>query len=161
MKIIKGQEIIEDNWVHVGDDDELPEGKVIVSLARWLQDRESLIARGNKELGVSLNPDHFAEDIADDLEHFALVALDFPTFRDGRGYSTAYVLRNKYNYTGELRATGDVLRDQLFYLYRCGFDAFEMRADRSIEDALKAFEDFSIVYQPGADEPLPLWRRRT
>ncbi len=160
MKIIKGQEIVEDTWTHVGDDEELPEGQVIVSLARWRQDRDSLIARGNSGLGVALDPDHHAEDIADDLEHFSVVSLDFPVFRDGRAYSTARLLRDRYDYKGELRATGDVLRDQLFYMHRCGFDAFEVRPDRSIEDALKAFDEFTVVYQPGTDEPLPLWRRR-
>jgi uncharacterized protein (DUF934 family) len=161
MKIIKGQEIVEDTWTHVDDDEDLPEGQVIVSLARWQQDRESLIARSNSGLGVALDPDHHAEDIANDLAHFSLVALDFPVFRDGRAYSTARLLRDRYDFKGELRATGDVLRDQIFYMHRCGFDAFEVRADRSIEDALKAFEEFSVVYQPGTDEPLPLWRRRT
>ncbi len=160
MKIIKGQEIVEDMWTHVGDDEDLPEGQVIISLARWQQTRDSLIARSNSGLGVALDPEHHAEDIADDLEYFSVVALDFPVFRDGRAYSTARLLRDRYDFKGELRATGDVLRDQLFYMYRCGFDAFEVRPDRSIEDALKAFEEFTVVYQPGTDEPLPLWRRR-
>ena len=161
MKIIKGQEIVEDTWTHVADEDDFPEGQVIVSLARWQQDREALIARGNSGLGVALDPEHHAEDIADDLEHFALVSLDFPVFRDGRAYSTARLLRDRYEYTGEVRATGDVLRDQLFYMYRCGFDAFEVRADRSIEDALKAFDEFSVVYQNSVEQPIPLWRRRS
>ena len=161
MKIIKGQEIVEDAWTHVADEDDLPEGQVIVSLARWQQDRDALIARSNSGLGVALDPDHHAEDIADDLEHFAVVALDFPVFRDGRAYSTARRLRDRYDYKGEIRATGDVLRDQIFYMYRCGFDAFEVRADRSIEDALKAFDEFTVLYQPATDEELPLWRRRS
>ena len=161
MKIIKGQEIVEDAWTHVADEDDLPEGQVIVSLARWQQDRDALIARSNSGLGVALDPDHHAEDIADDLEHFAVVALDFPVFRDGRAYSTARLLRDRYDYKGEIRATGDVLRDQIFYMYRCGFDAFEVRADRSIEDALKAFDEFTVLYQPATDEELPLWRRRS
>jgi len=161
MKIIKGQEIIEDSWTRVADEDDLPEGQVIVSLARWQQDRESLLSRGNSGLGVALDADHHAEDIADDLEHFDVVALNFPVFRDGRAYSVARLLRDRYDYKGEVRATGDVLRDQLFYMYRCGFDAFEVRADRSVEDALKAFDEFSVVYQPSVEEPLPLWRRRS
>jgi uncharacterized protein (DUF934 family) len=161
MKIIKGQEIIEDSWTRVADEDDLPEGQVIVSLARWQQDRESLLSRGNSGLGVALDADHHAEDIADDLEHFDVVALNFPVFRDGRAYSVARLLRDRYAYKGEVRATGDVLRDQLFYMHRCGFDAFEVRADRSVEDALKAFDEFSVVYQPSVEEPLPLWRRRS
>jgi uncharacterized protein (DUF934 family) len=162
MKIIKGQEIVEDSWTHVADEDDLPEGQVIVSLARWQQDRESLLSRGgNSGLGIALDANHHAEDIADDLEHFDVVSLNFPVFRDGRAYSVARLLRDRYDYKGEVRATGDVLRDQLFYMYRCGFDAFEVRADRSVEDALKAFDEFSVVYQPSVEEPLPLWRRRS
>jgi uncharacterized protein (DUF934 family) len=160
MRIIKGQEIVEDQWVHVEDEQPLPEGDVIISLARWQAEKDTLIGRNQGGLGVRVSPDYHAEDIADDLEHFDVVALDFPVFRDGRAYSTARLLRDRYNYEGEIRATGDVLRDQLFYMFRCGFDAFEVRADRSIDDAIKAFSEMTVTYQPATDEPLPLWRRR-
>jgi uncharacterized protein (DUF934 family) len=160
MRIIKGQEIVEDQWVHVEDEQPLPEGDVIISLARWQTEKDTLIGRNQGGLGVRVSPDYHAEDIADDLEHFDVVALDFPVFRDGRAYSTARLLRDRYNYEGEIRATGDVLRDQLFYMFRCGFDAFEVRADRSIDDAIKAFSEMTVTYQPATDEPLPLWRRR-
>jgi uncharacterized protein (DUF934 family) len=160
MRIIKGQEIVEDQWVHVEDEQPLPEGDVIISLARWQAEKDTLISRNQGGLGVRVSPDYHAEDIADDLEHFDVVALDFPVFRDGRAYSTARLLRDRYNYEGEIRATGDVLRDQLFYMFRCGFDAFEVRADRSIDDAIKAFSEMTVTYQPATDEPLPLWRRR-
>ena len=160
MRIIKGQEIVEDQWVHVEDEQPLPEGDVIISLARWQAEKDTLIGRNQGGLGVRVSPDYHAEDIADDLEHFDVVALDFPVFRDGRAYSTARLLRDRYNYEGEIRATGDVLRDQLFYMFRCGFDAFEVRADRSIDDASKAFSEMTVTYQPATDEPLPLWRRR-
>lgn len=160
MRIIKGQEIVEDQWVHVEDEQPLPEGDVIISLARWQAEKDTLIGRNQGGLGVRVSPDYNAEDIADDLEHFDVVALDFPVFRDGRAYSTARLLRDRYKYEGEIRATGDVLRDQLFYMFRCGFDAFEVRADRSIDDAIKAFSEMTVTYQPATDEPLPLWRRR-
>ena len=160
MRIIKGQEIVEDQWVHVEDEQPLPEGDVIISLARWQAEKDTLIGRNQGGLGVRVSPDYHVEDIADDLEHFDVVALDFPVFRDGRAYSTARLLRDRYNYEGEIRATGDVLRDQLFYMFRCGFDAFEVRADRSIDDAIKAFSEMTVTYQPATDEPLPLWRRR-
>jgi uncharacterized protein (DUF934 family) len=160
MRIIKGQEIVEDQWVHVEDEQPLPEGDVIISLARWQAEKDTLIGRNQGGLGVRVSPDYHAEDIADDLEHFDVVALDFPVFRDGRAYSTARLLRDRYNYEGEIRATGDVLRDQLFYMFRCGFDAFEVRADGSIDDAIKAFSEMTVTYQPATDEPLPLWRRR-
>ncbi|MBI1179999.1 MAG: DUF934 domain-containing protein [Alphaproteobacteria bacterium] len=160
MQIIKKRRIVEDDWHHVEDGAELPEGKVIVSLSRWQSDRETLIGRRNSGLGIRLASNEHADDIAPDLEHFELVALNFPTFRDGRAYTTARLLRERHGYQGELRATGDVLRDQIFFMHRCGFDAFEVRADRSIDEALKAFDDFSVTYQPAADEKQPLWRRR-
>ena len=161
MKIIKGREIVDNEWARVADEDDLPDGKIIVSIDRWQADRDVLMGRKNSGLGVELSSDHHAEDIADDLEHFEVIALNFPVFRDGRPYSTARLLREQYGYTGELRATGDVLRDQIFFMHRCGFDAYEIREDRSIEDALEAFDEFSVTYQNAADEPLPLWRRRS
>ncbi len=88
-----------------------------------------------------------------------MIAIEFPIYRDGRGYSQARILRDRYSYEGELRAVGDVLKDQMFYLHRVGFNAFEVRADRSIEDALKSLKDFSVTYQPAVDNPLPLRRR--
>ena len=88
-----------------------------------------------------------------------MIAVDFPKFADGRGYSIAYNLRARLGYSGELRAIGDVLRDQMFYMQRVGFDAFAPRADRSIEDALKGLSDFSEKYQTSWDEKLPLFRR--
>lgn len=160
MRIIKQRQIVEDDWQHVEDGADLPEGKIIVSLERWKAEREALIGRRNSGLGIRLASNQHAEEIADDLEYFETVALNFPIFRDGRAYTTARLLREQYGYKGELRATGDVLRDQIFYMHRCGFDAFEVRADRSVDDAIKAFDDFSVLYQPAADEHQPLWRRR-
>nr|WP_310638858.1 DUF934 domain-containing protein [Burkholderia gladioli] len=86
--------------------------------------------------------------------------MDFPRFGDGRGYSTAHLLRNRHGWTGELRAIGDVLRDQLNYMSRCGFDAFAVRADRDPHDALNAFTEFSERYQGAVDDAVPLFRRR-
>ena len=100
------------------------------------------------------------EEIADQLQHFQVIALNFPAFTDGRHYSTAYLLRTRYGYRGEVRAIGDVLRDQLFALRRVGFDAFALRADKDPQDALQSFADFAEVYQASADQPLPLFRRR-
>jgi uncharacterized protein (DUF934 family) len=98
--------------------------------------------------------------IAGDLENFALIAVNFAHFVDGRGYSIARLLRGRYHWCGELRATGDVLRDQLFYLSRCGFDSFALRADQNPQTALTAFEDFSEAYQSSVERPQPLFRRR-
>ena len=95
----------------------------------------------------------------EDIKKFTVIAVDFPKFSDGRGYSIAFNLRARLGYTGELRAIGDVLRDQLFYMQRVGFDAFAPRPDRKIEDALKGLSDFSEVYQTSFDPKLPLFRR--
>jgi uncharacterized protein (DUF934 family) len=90
---------------------------------------------------------------------FSVIAVDFPRFGDGRGYSLAYHLRTRLNYHGELRAIGDVLRDQLFYMQRVGFDSFAPRADKDIHEALKGLSDFSLNYQASVDQPSPLFRR--
>ncbi|MBC7414815.1 MAG: DUF934 domain-containing protein, partial [Herminiimonas sp.] len=99
------------------------------------------------------------ESLKDDLHHFIVIAIDFPKFTDGRGYSIAYNLRARLGYQGEVRAIGDVLRDQLFYMSRVGFDAFATREDRSIEDALKGLTDFSEAYQTSWDQKTPLFKR--
>ncbi len=164
MKIIKNKTIVEDDW-HVLrlDEHETAEnvtvetGKIIVPLKVWQIQRDSLQQRS--DLGVWLGSAERPEELKDDLQKFAVIAVDFPRFADGRGYSIAYNLRVHLGYTGELRAIGDVLRDQLFYMQRVGFDAFAPRPDRNIEDAFKGFSDFSDVYQISYDQKLPLFRR--
>lgn len=90
-----------------------------------------------------------------------LIALDFPAFKDGRCYSHARLLRERYDYQGELRAVGDVLRDQLFFMKRCGIDSFQLRSDKDMEDALNAFNDFSVKYQTAADGAPPIYDVRS
>ena len=109
---------------------------------------------------VWLAPDEDPAALAGDAARLPVIAIDFPQFTDGRGYSHARLLRERYGYTGEIRAIGDVLRDQLFFMQRCGFDAFAVRPDRDPYDALKGLSDFSVTYQTGVDQPLPLFRRR-
>lgn len=158
-QIIKDRAIVEDGWVHVDADAEsLPEGDVIVPLALWESRREDLLSR-NGGLGVRLAPEEHPSLISDDLAHFKVVALDFPAFKDGRAFSHARLLRERYGFKGELRAVGDVARDQLYFMERCGFNAYEIKAGRSIEDALEAFKDFSGAYQPAADDPRPVFLR--
>lgn len=158
--IILDGAVAEDHWLHLADDATLPEtGDIIVSLNRWQTERDALLSH-NGHLGLLIAGDTVLDDIVPDLNHFALIALSFPAFKDGRCYSHARLLRERHNYTGELRAVGDVLRDQLFYLTRCGINALEIRADRDIEDALNAFNDFTVKYQPACDEAEPLYRRR-
>lgn len=162
--IIKGREIVADDWTVLRLEDGLPaeaavvpEGKIIVPLTVWLAQRASLASRA--QLGVWIASDERPEVLKGELDKFAVVAVDFPKFTDGRGYSIAYNLRMRLGYTGELRAIGDVLRDQLFQMQRTGFDAFATRQDRSIHDALKGLTDFSEVYQASVDQKAPLFRR--
>jgi uncharacterized protein (DUF934 family) len=135
------------------------EGDVIVPLALWQCERAALLAR-NGRLGLRLDSSEGPEAIVEDLAHFDVIAVNFPKVTDGRGYSTARLLRDRYGYQGEIRAVGDVQRDQLLYLSRCGFDAFALKERRDPQAALAAFSEFSEAYQESVDRPLPLFRRR-
>jgi len=152
MPLIKHGALAEDPWQFAAEDAALPEsGPVAVSRARWQREKAALTARGTP-LGLWLTSADQAEDIAADLAAFDLIALEFPTFQDGRPYSTARLLRERYGYEGELRAIGDVSRDQFLFMYRCGFDAFEVSAGGALEDWLRAVSEISIWYQP-TDDP--------
>lgn len=164
MQIIKNKAVVSDDWTILRlKENETPEnvsiaaGKIIVPLKVWQAQRAAL--QGRADLGVWLASDERPEDLKDDVEKFAVIAVDFPRFADGRGYSIAYNLRARLGYTGELRAIGDVLRDQMFYMQRVGFDAFAPRPDRDIHDALKGLSDFSEAYQTSVDQKFPLFRR--
>jgi uncharacterized protein (DUF934 family) len=137
----------------------LPEGALAVALAVWKVRREELLARSTP-VGVRLETADDPAEIAADLPRIALVAVHFPKFADGRGYSIAYLLRRRLGYTGELRATGDVQRDQIFYLARSGFDAFQLKDGRDPQAALSALQDFSVTYQSAADGRAPRFRRQ-
>ncbi|WPC03286.1 DUF934 domain-containing protein [Pseudomonas sp. MBLB4123] len=163
QRIIKNGQVVDESWHLLPKDvsfDELPNcDDVIVPLGLWVDHAPALKARDGG-LGVWLEAGEEIEEIADQLDNFQVIALNFPSFTDGRHCSTAYLLRTRYGYKGEVRAIGDVLRDQLFALKRCGFDAFALREDKDPQDALKAFDEFSEVYQASSDQPLPLFRRR-
>lgn len=138
-------------------------GKIIVPFPIWLARKDELAARlAAGELGVWLESFELIEDLAasiPDLNAFPVIAANFPRFADGRCFSIASLLRTRYGFKNEIRAIGDVQRDQLYYMRRCGFDAFAVRADRSIEEALESLRDFSEPYQGAVDDPLPVWRR--
>jgi uncharacterized protein (DUF934 family) len=161
-QLIKDRAIVDDRWTLIRDVELFaavpPDAAVIVPLAFWRRERNALVARGN--VGVWLAPADDPAALAEDVGHLPLIAIDFPQFTDGRGYSIGRLLREKYRYTGELRAIGDILRDQLFYLHACGFSAFAIRADRDLTEALKSLADFSDNYQATVDRPVPLFRRR-
>lgn len=160
MRVIKDEVIIEDNWRLIADDENLPqEGDIIVSYARWQEARDVLTSRSGK-LGVAINGDVKPSVLAEDLPRFALIALEFPKFVDGRCFSHARLLRERYHYAGELRAIGDVWRDQLFHMRRCGIDSFAVREDKDMEDAIKAFSEFTVKYQPAADGAPPIYHLR-
>jgi uncharacterized protein (DUF934 family) len=159
MQIIKDREIVEDNWLHLDDDAELAAGNITVSLLRW-QEQHDLLAKHEGGLGIRLSGDDPLEEIVPDLAHFSLIVLLFPAFTDGRCYSFARLLRDRYDYKGEIRAQGDVLYDQLFYMSQCGINSFELANPNRLTNAIKAFDDFSESYQTTALRPEPLYRRR-
>ena len=168
MKIIRDGAIVDDDWSRVDDAAPLPaSGKVIVSYARWQAEKDALRERGN--LGVVLTPTLDLGELGPDLRAFTLVAVPFNFIQpkpeggrtfDGRGYSQARMLRDRYAYTGEVRAVGDVFRDAMFYMHRCGVNAFELKDGQDLAEALKGLRDFSFGYQGAADDPTPIFRRR-
>lgn len=156
-KIIKDLAVVEDNTqVLLEVEGELPAGPVLVPLNYWQENKDALLARG--DFGVVLNSDEPAALIADDVDQLELIGVNFPAFADGRGFSYARDLRTRYNYKGELRAVGDVFRDQLSFLKRCGFNSMAI-TDANVEDALNSLEDFKDPYQISADTDQALFRR--
>ena len=151
MALIRDGALVEDAFAYLDDEADLPkDGAVIVSLERWQTDREHLLQRSDP-IGVLLKSDQFPDDIGEGLERLAVISLEFPAFRDGRAYSYARLLREKFAYRGELRAVGEVLLEQLHFMVRTGFDAFEIESDDPLGDFEVAAGDFSVWYQPTAD----------
>jgi uncharacterized protein (DUF934 family) len=163
--LIKNRRVINDSWQRLerradGTLPRLPElGEFFVPLPFWLARRAELSERPGR-LGLWLDSHEAPEDVAADLGRFAAIAVHFPKFQDGRGFSIARLLRERFGYKGELRAVGHITRDHLFYMEGCGFDAFELREGEDATEALAAFEAFSEAYQASATRPLPLFRRR-
>jgi uncharacterized protein (DUF934 family) len=137
----------------------LPDGDVIFPLAVWQARKDEIVSRPT--IGLLLQPADRVEDVAGDLASFNLIAVNFPKFVDGRGYSTAALLRQRYGYTGELRAVGDVLHDQLFFMRRVGFDSYALKDGKSLDYAIAAgFKPFTEAYQGATDQAQPYFRRR-
>lgn len=163
-EIIKDRVVVNDDWSVLRPEQDcapesvqVPSGKTIVPLAIWQAQRSKLRVR--TDIGVWIASNERQEVLKDDLSKLPLIAVDFPKFADGRGYSIAFNLRTRLGYEGELRAIGDVLRDQLFYMQRVGFNSFATRPDRNIHDALKGLTDFSDAYQTSWDQKTPLFKR--
>ena len=160
MPLLKGTEPVADPWTPVSDVAELPEsGPAIVPLELWETERARLLGR-NQPLGLRLKNDQDPTRVAGDLAHFDLVALEFPKFSDGRAYSQATLLRERYGFTGELRAVGQVKRDQAQFMRRCGFDSFEVADEAEAAAWAEALRRYDVAYQPApvGPEPIP-WRR--
>ncbi|MBC8338878.1 MAG: DUF934 domain-containing protein [Alphaproteobacteria bacterium] len=160
MPLLKDGKLIEDPWTHIPDEVAVPaSGPVIVGLKRWREERDSLCKRKDP-VGVRLKSNHTAGDVADDLEHLGVVALAFPAFTDGRAYTNARRLRERYGYKGEIRAIGDALRDQYLFMQRCGFDALEVRENETEKNWQEATNAITVYYQPAADGGKTALQRR-
>lgn len=161
-KIIKNGEVVSDNWIiitnkEIGSIAELPEGDLLLPLSIWENLHDQLTDR---KTGIWLNSDESPTDIKSVCQQLPVIGINFPVFTDGRGYSIAHILRAQYGYKGELRAIGDVLIDQLFFMKRCGFNSFSMRADQKLDIAIEHLGDFTISYQAAIDKNEPLFQSR-
>ncbi len=143
MQVIKNKQLIENHWTYLDDDTALISGDICVSLARWQREKNALIAQGGN-LGVRLTPADEASALIDDLPKLALIELAVTDFADGRSFSQAYLLRNRYGYQGEIRAVGNYLADQAFYFSRVGVNAF---ASEHLAQTQNTLNDFTVFYQ--------------
>jgi uncharacterized protein (DUF934 family) len=156
MPLIKDGKVVKDSWAEVAPGAPLPDADaLLVPYETWKDHREALMKR-NGRLGVRLAADQPPQLIAGDLDRLDLVALEFPTFRDGRAYSYARLLRERYGFKKELRAVGDVLRDQFRFMHRCGFDAYAVADEKQAAAWARALSEISVVYQPSTDRRRPI-----
>lgn len=164
--LIKNGQIIDNTWQYLGLPEEqtaaqvtLPAtGDFLFAPALWQAHKNEIISR-YKRIGLWLEPSDTLEALVPDLHYFQVIAVNFPKFVDGRGYSTARLLRERFHYEGEIRAVGDILQDQLFFMSRVGFDAFALKEGKDPSQALKALHTFKNPYQGAVDNPFPLFRR--
>jgi uncharacterized protein (DUF934 family) len=160
MPLVKNGKIATDTFVHVADDAELPDdGAMLVSAARFLENPEAILRRPGKS-GVIWPNNRDVDDLVPYLDRLAVVGLVFPTFRDGRAYSQARLLRERHGFKGELRATGQVLRDQFMFMLRAGFDAFEVKKEADAEAFANTAKRYSVFYQPTGDGRLTALHQR-
>jgi uncharacterized protein (DUF934 family) len=160
MPLVKHGRIATDSFVHVADGAELPgDGAVLVTAARFLEDPEALLRRAGK-LGVIWPNNRDVDDLVPWLDRLAVIALLFPTFRDGRAYSQARLLRERHGYDGELRAAGQVLREQFVFMLRAGFDAFEVKKQSDADAFADTAKRYSVFYQPTGDGRVTALHRR-
>ena len=161
MPLVKNGRITGDLFVHIAEGTDLPgDGAILVPAARFLEDPEAVLKHAGK-VGVIWPNNRDLDDLVPYLDRIALVALVFPSFRDGRAYSQARLLRERHGYEGELRATGQVLRDQFVFMLRAGFDAFDVKKQADAEAFGEASRRYSVFYQPTGDGRLSALHRRT
>lgn len=164
-KLIKDGVIVDNTWTLLAKAEvdaaavEVPAGQVLIPVTVWLAQKEQL--QNRTDIGVWFDSDDAAELIGEDANRFAVIGVSFPLFMDGRSFSTARLLRERYGFTGELRAVGNFIRDQLCYLRRCGVNAFAFsNPEANLDEAVKSLSDLQEYYQAAVDQPLPLFRRR-
>lgn len=159
-QILKDTEVVSDNWIVLDESAEsLPTGDILLSYEQW-QNFADQLSNHSGSLGVWLEGHAEIEQIIEPLLDLPLIAINFPKFADGRGFSSARLIRERYNYSGELRAIGGFIRDQLYLLKRCGFNAFQFSDENELSDAAESLKDFSENYQVSVDQKKPLFRRR-
>ena len=151
--LIKHGRVVDDSWLPADPENSEPAPRQVLTLMQWLQLADKV------GTAVQLEPGEEPDVLVENLQQIELIVINFPVFTDGRGFSYARQLREQ-GYVGELRAAGHFIRDQLAYLRRCGFDAFQMADDSDLDAALQSFDDFTEFYQASVDQPLPLFRRR-
>ena len=159
-QILKDTQVVSDNWILLDENaDNIPNGDILLSFEQWQNFAEQL-SNHSGSIGVWLEGHAEIEQIIEPLLNLPLIAINFPKFADGRGFSTARLIRERYNYSGELRAIGGFIRDQLYLLKRCGFNAFQFSDENELSDAAESLKDFSENYQVSVDQENPLFRRR-
>ena len=160
MALIRQGRLAPNEWTLATKAAEIsPLGPLYVTPELWAEERDGLLQSG-RPLGLWLRSEQSPQDIAEDVRHFGSIALEFPKFTDGRAYSSARILRERLGFKGEIRAVGQVLRDQLLFMQRCGFDAYELAKDQDVEEWLEALQEFSIWYQSAADSRISAARLR-
>jgi uncharacterized protein (DUF934 family) len=160
MRLVKGGQVVEDKFVRVLDDSAVPDDvPALLPAARFLADSAELSSRA-APIGVLWPNNRKVSELAPYLDRLALVALSFPTFRDGRAYSQARQLRERYGFRGEVRATGDILQDEFLFLVRVGFDALEVKKESDVQTFAQALKRYSVFYQPAADGHASAFRQR-
>lgn len=157
MPLIKNRQVVTDSY-QLAETAPLPDGDVLLPFELF-QSLESQLVGRNGGLAVKLTPDQDWEQLLPHLDRIHALVLVFPKFSDGRHYSTARLLRERHGFKGEIRAAGDFGKDQIHFLHRCGFDAFDLPAHKSVEDSIKALDEFTVTYQAAVDDQSPLFRR--